>query len=486
MGRVSGQGVQVLTQILVARLLGPGDFGLYALGWTVFRLGRALGLLGLDKAVVRFGTAFWRRDGLALRSVLDRSLVLSLLTGGALAGALSLVAPFLAGRIFAKPELASVLGWVALALPLSIVLRVAAAASSVSQRTTYSVFSEDLIQPLTQLVAMLFFLHLGWGLTGAIAAIPLACAVGAAVALGWLVRIFPEAYERRGRAATSWRELIDFSLQAGLVTVFVMLAIWVDRLMVGYFRPVSEVGLYQAASQLSLLFTLVLGSFGLIFAPLVAQIHAAEDRPRLSELYRVSTKWGLYVTTPAFLVIVFIPRQVVEVTFGADFTAAWLPLVILTVGQQINAVTGSVGQLLIMSGNERLWLTVSGAAFGLNVVLNALMIPRWGLAGAAAATAIAIAGLFVAGLLFVRSRLQIWPYDRRYLKVAVATLATASLLALLRQLPFAHSGVALAAHLLISGSAFASVIALFPADPEEREILLLIRRRLASAAGRHG
>jgi O-antigen/teichoic acid export membrane protein len=476
-GRISGQGLQILIQILVARLLGPSDFGLYALGWTIFRLGRAVGLLGFDKAAVRFGTPLWRSDSSALRAVFDRTLLLSLLTGGLVGVILFLTAPRFASA-FGKPGLGPILGWIAVAVPLAVVLRVAAAASCVSQRTGYSVLSEDLIQPLVQIAAVLIFLRLGWGLVGAVAAVPASCALGAAVALGWLVRIFPDAYERRGRSAISSRQLIEFSVEACLVSVFVMLTVWVDRLMVGYFRPAAEVGLYQAASQISLLFTLVLGSFGMIFAPLVAQIHALKERRRLAELYRVSTKWGLYVTTPAFLVILFVPRQVIASTFGSEYASAWLPLVLLTLGQQVNAATGSVGLLLIMSGHQRIWLAVSGGGFVLNIVLNALLIPRWGLVGAAAATAVSIASLFTVGLLLARSLLRIWPYDRRYLKLGLATLATAILLALLRALPAAHPVPTLAWNVLAAVGGFALVLGWFPLDQEERQILLLLRRRL--------
>ena len=292
----------MLTQIILARLLGPGPFGLYALGWTIFRISRIAGLLGLDKGVVRFGGAQAEAGGASLHPVLRRSLLLALASGSGLGALLFFAAPRLASEgVFAMPGLSPVLRGFAVALPAVIVLGVAAAASRITQKTWYSVASEDLLQPVAQLSGVLLFLHLGWGLTGAVAAVVVSFALAGVVSCGWLVVLFPETDSRPARAAPSMAEILRFSVPASLGAVFTMLLVWVDRIMVGYFRPAEEVGLYQAASQISLLFAMVLGAFAAVFAPLVVEILSRGEHRRLGELFRVSTKWGLYLTVPAFL-----------------------------------------------------------------------------------------------------------------------------------------------------------------------------------------
>jgi O-antigen/teichoic acid export membrane protein len=187
-----------------------------------------------------------------------------------------------------------------------------------------------------------------------------------------------------------------------------------------YFRSAEEVGLYQAASQSAILFGIILGAFGTIFMPMIVDLYHRKELERLDELFKVSTKWGLYLSLPLFLVLWFAPAEVLAGIFGAGFEAGAPTLKILAVAQLINVSTGTVGPMLIMTGHQKQWLAISASMLVLNLALSTLLIPRFGISGAAVASGCALTGLFVLGLAAIKRLLGVWPYDWRYLKGAAA------------------------------------------------------------------
>ena len=110
-----------------------------------------------------------------------------------------------------------------------------------------------------------------------------------------------------------------FSLPTSLAGIFTILTLRVDRILVGRFLQASEVGVYQAATQAAMLSAVVLGAFNAIFSPMIARLYHGGQSKRLRELYKISTKWGLYVSLPLFLVIVVAPQEVMSSVFGEAY-----------------------------------------------------------------------------------------------------------------------------------------------------------------------
>ena len=93
--------------------------------------------------------------------------------------------------------------------------------------------------------------------------------------------------------------------------------------------------------------------------------------------------------------------------YGEDFTRGYSVIVILSAGAIVKAATGPAEWMMIMIGQQKMVLWVTGSAAVTNIVLNIFMIPVWGLEGAATATAIATAGSALVLFFRVRSALDI-------------------------------------------------------------------------------
>ena len=469
-GRFSGRVANLLGQVAVARLFGPKVFGLYSIGWAILRILGILSSLGLDHGVIRYASRYWRTDSSRFKGVLLQSLSGTILSGLLIGGGIYLGAPWLAEQVFKKPDLTLVLRCFAAALSVVAGLKVAASATRVSQQMKYSVYAEELTQPAVHLPLIFLTYLLGWGLQGAVMAAVLSYIIAFILAIFYIKQLFPEVCSRKVKSIAV-KGLLSFSLPASFAGIFVMLTIWIDRLIVGYFLPASQVGIYQAASQSSTLFALILTAFNAIFSPMIADLYHRGQIQRLNALFKVGTKWGLYISLPLFLVICISPCHVMSAVFGTEYEAGALSLVILSIAQLINVGTGAVGLLLIMTGHQKRWFLFSALMLFVNIFLNLLLIPKFGLHGAAIGTACAIAGLFLSGLFVVRYSLGLWPYDRRYFKGLLATALTTGVLLLLRSANFSQSISGLSLFSAISIATFGATLYLLGLDPEDHVLI---------------
>lgn len=421
-GKLFGKSAHLVTQVALARLLGPAAFGLYAIGWTAFRALSVALPLGLDKGILRFGAAQLNTDRSRFRGTIHWAALLATLAGVACGALFFWLSPWLASVVFNKPELTSVLRWFSLVFPLYPLMRVACATSLLSKKTTYSVVAEDVVQPLFNLLLILVLAAGGLTLARAVGATVASFGLGTAAAVVASVRLYPELKRPLGEYR-GVGELLAFSLPAVSLEAFSSWMTWADKLFIGALLPAESAGVYQAASQAVVLFAVILGAFNVIFAPLVAEIVHTGTRGELEQLYRTATRWGLYLSGPLFAILLAEPALILSVIFGEAYAEGAIPLVVLLSGQVVNLATGGVALLLVLAGRERRWLLISGTALLANLALNALLIPPFGLVGAAAATSLSIAALYLSGLIAVRWQLEIWPYDAQTLKIAAAAAA---------------------------------------------------------------
>jgi O-antigen/teichoic acid export membrane protein len=269
------------------------------------------------------------------------------------------------------------------------------------------------------------------------------------------------------------------TLLAGIFNLLIQSS---STLLLGYFRSPAEAGIYQAAAQISTPPAVMLIAINAIFAPMIPSLHESGQKVRLNELFTVSTKWGLYASVPLFLMMILIPGQILTALFGGTYSGGAWSLVILSIAQLVNAGTGAVAFLLIMTHHERRWLLLSGSCSLGSLLLNWLLIPRWGVTGAAIATGFGISGLFILALFQVRKQLSLWPYDRRYFKGLIASILVAIVLIAAKNVFGLSDLLSLIMVGLVALAIFWAALILLGIDSEDRTFLATLmgafRRRL--------
>jgi len=494
-GRVVGRVVLFVSQVVVARSLTPTGYGMFSVAWTILRMGGFIAMSGLQNGVVRFASAYRKTDPANVRTIIRRCLLLGLVTG-ATAGFLVFVsASWLTTSVFDMAGLTPALQIVAISLPVMAASRIAAVSTRVSQRMVYSVVADDFGQPAVFLGLLgILALTLGLGITSSLAAMGGSFAVSLGLSILFIQRLFPKASRegadlRSGSAhrlpenTPGIRALLAFSLPTALAAILSQFILWTDRLFLGHFGSAAHVGIYEAIAQLTVPFLTVLAAFNAVVAPMVASLQT--ERRRVEQLFRISTKWGLYVTLPYFLTLLFAGRELIQVLFGASYTPGFHPLLVLSLGQLVNVGTGSIAMILIMSGHQHRWLRISGLSFALNLILNYFLVPRFDLMGAAVATGVATGAMFLTAVWATAKTLGLWAYDRRYFKGAIAAVVTG--LALLAARSWIHLPPIAWVLFTISatGGTFLLTLRIVGLEDEDLQLLELIASQARARLLRH-
>ncbi|MBX2828739.1 MAG: flippase [Flavobacteriaceae bacterium] len=158
-----------------------------------------------------------------------------------------------------------------------------------------------------------------------------------------------------------------------------------DVLMLTYFTDFETVAYYSVAVKLTLLISIVLSSVNAVIAPKIAEFYAAKSMERLKNTIRRGTQLIFIMTAPVILLLAVFATVILQF-FGEGYEAARVALIILLAGQIINTLCGSIGVYLNMTGKQRKFQVILISALIINVVLNYILIPKYGMVGAAIAT----------------------------------------------------------------------------------------------------
>jgi O-antigen/teichoic acid export membrane protein len=473
-----------LFKVYLARVLGAEALGIYALGMTVSGLFGIFNALGLPQSAVRFVAKYsaaqrWRDLGgfifrsTAIMAVLNVSLAVLMMATG----------PRIATSFYHAPRLIPYLPLFAAIMLLGALTfflgQVLTGYKDVTRRTVISSF---IANPLNMAITVML-IAMGFGLWGYIFA-QVASGLAVLIMLGIVVWRMTPAPARLPLRATSALEpeVISFSVVAFGVGFLEFLMGQADKVLIGFFLDVRSLGIYAVSMAIVAFIPVLLQSVNQIFSPVISDLHTRGQRELLGRMFQSLTKWVVGGTIPLAIMVIVLARPMMSV-FGQDFEIGWAVLVIGTLGQLVNCASGPVGYLLLMSGNQQRLIKVQAIGGVFMLVANLLLIPRFGIAGAATAAALTTAFTNTWYLREVRNALGLIPYNRSYLRLLPAIaggIATAFLLraSLGKVQPV---WLLLIVGLVLEYLVFAGLIAVIGLKDEDR---LLVRAAWARIAGR--
>jgi O-antigen/teichoic acid export membrane protein len=182
-----------------------------------------------------------------------------------------------------------------------------------------------------------------------------------------------------------------------------------DIIMLGLMATDKDVGIYGVVSQLSLLVIFGLVAINQVLQPNIARIYNQKNLVELQKIVTFSARVVFILAIPPVLLLLFSGEWVLLQLFGEQYKSGSVSLSILVLGQIVNVTIGSVGMILNMTGNERHAASGVIAALILNLVLNMLLIPLYGMTGAAIATSTSLAAWNVMLHKRVRKILRVEP-----------------------------------------------------------------------------
>ncbi len=180
-----------------------------------------------------------------------------------------------------------------------------------------------------------------------------------------------------------------------------------DIWILGMYMPMEIVGIYGIAAKLVLLVYFPMIAFNAIIPPLISSIHASGNNEELKNMVSESTRWILSMAMPIILILVIEGKYILEYAYGQEFSAGYASLIILIFGQMIKAGAGLVGVILQMTGEHKVYMKITMIWGIINIILNIILVPRYGMIGAAAATAFSLSMIDVMCIFIIQKRLSL-------------------------------------------------------------------------------
>ncbi|HWQ16150.1 MAG TPA: flippase [Roseiflexaceae bacterium] len=469
---------------LLARLMGAGQYGLYNLGQTALTIAAGLAVFGMDSALVRYIAIYHgRRDEAGLWGVLQAGLGTAAVLGVALGAGLHLLAEPIAARVFDEPQLAPVLRVAGLLAPFLALNIVLAAATQGFKQMQHATIARDIVQPLIRLALIVALAAVGLSAVGALTVYGVAIAATSIQLLLSLNRLFALRRPLR-QARHRLRELLNFSLPVHLSDLMTTFRENVQTLLLGALNTVTSVGLFAVANQVNLIGHFFHTSLVAASNPIISELHDRGDRTQLARMYQTTTKWSFTVNLPLFLTMALFPAAVMSI-FGASFADGATALVLLAGANMLDAATGTCGSIIDMTGHTRLKLVNALVRLGLSLGLSALLIPPWGVLGAAVAALLVVGTTNLLRLAEVFVLFRMLPYNASFVKPILAgAAALGTALALDRALPTAAQPAYAALHTAALLAVYAGAILALGLGPEDRAVLARVRARLGRGKGK--
>lgn len=386
--RIISAGIAFISQVFLARWMGSFEYGIFVLVWVTMVIAGNISCLGFHTSVIRFIPEY-REKGMLdeLRGILVVSRLFVLVASTVIAALGGLGVVFFAPHIESYYVVPFVLGFVCLPMiALSDLLQ------GVSRANTWAFFSLSptyLVRPVLILVLMGAALVAGYA-PDAITALIVAVIATYLTTLWQLIGVAGRT-ERKltvGPRKIDLRLWFVVSLPIFLVESFFFLLTNADVLMVGFFMQPDDVAVYFATVK-----TLALVHF-VYFAVKagVAQRYASytHGQPeKLAAFARETVAWTFWPSL-AMAIVVLLLGEMMLTLFGPDFVAGYPLLFLLCIGVVARSAVGPCESLLTMTGNQNVCAFVYALTLALNIVLSIVLIPLYGLWGAAIATAVSM------------------------------------------------------------------------------------------------
>jgi O-antigen/teichoic acid export membrane protein len=378
--RVAGLVSGFALGVVLARSLGPTQFGIYGLVTTVAALGMTAAQLGTPQLAVR---------ELSVRAV-----------RGDWAGAKAIIFQF--GSATALAGVA--IGFVALAVALlagssaTVLLLVFQGALLAILMSFTGLFGAELrglgallkgqSMDITVRPGLTFLIILALLLAGTRMDANLALSIqngvtfaAAAVSAAWLWRAIP----RQARSAPASKPVpwLRMALPLGAVDVLRVFDGSYGVVLVGWLSSGVELGVFRVAVACVVLAAMPVTIFHILLAPTLSRLHAAGDKDEMQRLLSWTAVAMAAVMVPIAIGAWLFGKPLIALVFGAGYAGAWLPLFLLTLAQMIYAFFGMGPVLLAMCDGERDLIRIYVIAVGTAVLAAIPMTIVWGGAGAA-------------------------------------------------------------------------------------------------------
>jgi len=388
--RIGGQIMGFLLSFIIAHYYGAQGLGSFVLAITVLRIFTLLAKLGLDTTSVRFIASFakqnkWKNISLFRRKTLVLLCITSVIS--------SLIMYILSQNI---------------SLILNIRLQYLQMASYFVLPMTFFVLHYQSLKGLKKIAEFSFFYRMSQATFTIISIyiisifisdeiVPIYAYLSALLIVSVLSFISYKYWFIKSKKVNheeiienlKIKDILKISIPLMFAQSVQFVMAWTDKLMIGNMLDPESVAIYGVAFRFSMIVSITLMAVNSIAAPKFAEKFAMNDNNSMAKIAIQSSKLIFWTTLPFAAILLIFPKFFMGL-YGIEFLVGFDVLRLLIIGRLINAFSGSVGNLMQMSGQQNSYMSILIIGAIINIGLNLLLIPKYGIDGAAYASIVSM------------------------------------------------------------------------------------------------
>ncbi len=402
--------INFLLKIIMTRFLGPEKFGIYTLSFAIFSIITMITLIGLPVAIPRLVAYYAGKKQLHKVKTLIRNSIFIVLC---LSIFLSILVFLLADQIallFGNTLLTPLIQLFAFAIPFYTIYTITQKAIEGLKKVRYSTIAE-LVLNIIRAVAISAALFLGYKLFGVVIAYIITTILALLLSFYFLNTKVLNIIQTTP-TKNLYKNILKFTLPLSVMNFSNSVLSWVDTLIIGYFLIEAQIGIYNVAITLAGLVVIFLSATQAALTPLLTEEYAKNKTKQLKETYKLMSFWLFLIISPLILLMYALPNELLSL-FGQPFTAGITSFLILIFGFLLTATFGQAGPILLSIGKPKVLMFNALTTIIVDVILNILLIPKYGIAGAALATTLAFLFINTLRIIEVKYFLDVLPFSKK-------------------------------------------------------------------------
>ncbi|MFH1961981.1 MAG: polysaccharide biosynthesis C-terminal domain-containing protein [bacterium] len=473
-GSLIGTGFTYLATILGARFLGASDYGIFVLARTVCNVAFMIASFGMPKAFDRFLPQFISSGQIGKA----RQLISTLLHFSCISGILIGFTVFLMGNFIVGGKLGLILSVMAITIPLTLFIELCVYVFSGLKELRYEVIVKRIIIPVVYIALGIMVIVFHLGLIGWVWAFILANLVGLIFAIYYFRKKIWSWLKNEPPTDLKMNKVVRYFLPLGLSGMILFLTAQINILFLGYYSTAKDVAIFSIYLSVLGILSMVRTSIGRIYKPVLAGILSSDSQSEAQHnyqtIYNRTYKWILLINLFGIIVILFFGNKLVRLIVGSEYIISPLAFQVLTISALVDYVSGLCFETLEATGKGKSIMIISLLMLLLSLILNPLLIPSYGILGAAIAYLIVFSIANLLAIILVWKQYQLSPFNKRSLRILLLFVSMCLFLQWVNA--YVINGVLVA--IFFVALYFVGVFVLRIYDKEDLDILKLIVNRI--------
>jgi len=403
--------------MIMTRYLSQSDVGSFTLAQSIINISLIFVLLGMHRSLDRFIPFFnTSGDKGKIKSLLRLIFLFSLSASVIIAVGLYFGADFIGTMVFNNQDLSPLIRIAVISIPLLAVINIVIYAFTGYKELRFNVYLKQILEPVLRILFVFLLAIFGLGVIEWTWFYILTLVFTSIASIWLLSKNILQPLMNVKSIKIDFLEILTYSWPISISSILIMVMGQIDYLILGIYHQAADVGVYRIYIQIAVVLKLVLGSMARIYKPVISELIPKGKGQEIKEVYVRVSKWVLSLTLLGFLVVVLYGDKVTSLLFTEAYAVYPMALIILALGILINSAFGPEGMTLEAYGNTKLVMVNSLIALIINIGLGFLLVPEYGIVGAAIATAVTMSIIGLLGLIEIYYLYKMQPFSLNTLK----------------------------------------------------------------------